>query len=338
MDRVLLFGATGFLGRAAGAALRDDPRVLEVVTVGRRPVPGTRWIRHDLVSDPTSALTRLLAETTPDAVVNCAGRLSGSYSDLVAANTGAVASLVDAVLASTPKARLVTLGSAAEYGVVKPGERIRETDPAIPVSGYGVTRLAATQLVELAARGGDLDAVVLRVFNPVGPGLPEHNLAGRAVRELHRALDTGAGEIRMGPLGAYRDFVDVRDVASAVVAAVFAPRVPGMVCNVGSGTAVTCRTLVHLLAETAGFAGTITECHPPSARSPGVDWIAADLGHTARVLGWSPRHGLAESAESTWAGGATDPGRQPPTSTGRHRSTPATSATEPTASTTVKRP
>jgi nucleoside-diphosphate-sugar epimerase len=307
MDRVLLFGASGFLGRAVGAALRDDPRVAEVVAVGRRPVPGTRWLRHDLVCDTASALARLLAELTPDAVVNCAGRLSGSYPELVAGNTGTVASLVDAIVAGTTQTRLVTIGSAAEYGVVKPGRRVRETDPAIPVSGYGVTRLAATQLVELAARSGDLDAVVLRVFNPVGPGLPEHNLAGRAIRELHRALDTGAGEIRMGPLGAYRDFVDVRDVASAVVAAVFAPRVPGVVCNVGSGTAVTARTLVHLLAEVAGFTGTITECHPPSARSVGVNWIAADLDHTTRALGWSPRHPLTESAQSAWAGSTVDP-------------------------------
>ncbi len=312
MARVMLFGATGFLGRAAGVALRDDPRVSDVVAVGRRPVPGWRWIRHDLVTDPADELVRLLRQVAPDAVVNCAGRLAGSYAELVAANTGAVASLVDAVIASAPGARLVTLGSAAEYGVVRPGRTVRETDPAIPVSGYGVTRLAATQMVELASRAGEIDAIVLRVFNPVGPGLPEDNVAGRAIRELRQALDTAATEIRMGPLGAYRDFVDVRDVASAVVTAVFATRPRGVVCNIGSGTAVTARTVVHLLAEAAGFAGTITESDRPSHRSPGVDWIAADPHHTAAALGWSARYRLAESAAYTWAA-----------------STPATSARVP---------
>lgn len=304
MARVMLFGATGFLGRAAGAALREDPRVSDLVAVGRRPVPGWHWIRHDLVTDPAADLVRLLRQVMPDAVVNCAGRLTGSYAELVAANTGAVASLVDAVMAGAPRARLVTLGSAAEYGLVRPGRAVREADPAIPVSGYGVTRLAATQMVELASRAGEIDAVVLRVFNPIGPGLPEHNVAGRAIRELRQALDTGATEVRMGPLGAYRDFVDVRDVASAMVAAVFATRPRGVVCNVGSGTAVTARTLVHLFADAAGFTGTITESDRPSNRSPGVDWIAADPRHTAAVLGWSPRYSLAESAAYAWAASA----------------------------------
>jgi nucleoside-diphosphate-sugar epimerase len=329
MARVMLFGATGFLGRAAGAALRDDPRVSDVIAVARRPVPGWRGVRHDLVTDPAADLARLLREVAPDAVVNCAGRLAGSYTELVAANTAAVASLMDAVMAGVPRTRLVTLGSAAEYGLVRPGRAVRETDPAIPVSGYGVTRLAATQMVEMASRAGEIDAVVLRVFNPVGPGLPEHNVAGRAIRELRQALDSGATEVRMGPLGAYRDFVDVRDVASAIVAAVFATRPRGVVCNVGSGTAVTARTLVHLLADAAGFTGTITESDRPSHRSPGVDWIAADVRHADTALGWSPTHSLAESAAYAWT-------RSTPATSTRDTSAPATSIpTEPTAAPTV---
>lgn len=298
--RVLLFGATGFLGRAAATVIASDPRVSAVVAAGRRPVAGFESARCDLVNDSPGALAGLLAQVRPDAVVNCAGRLAGSDSELVAANTGAVARLVDAVADAAPSARLVVLGSAAEYGVTA-RRPVRETDPARPVSGYGVTRLAATQLVELACARGELDGVVLRVFNPVGPELPAENLAGRAVREIRSALERGDARIRMGPLGSYRDFVDVRDVASAIAASVFAPRPPGVVCNVGSGSAVAARVLVRLLADAAGFTGTIEESDPPSARSAGVDWIAADISHTAATLGWAPRHSLAESAEHTWA-------------------------------------
>jgi len=312
MTRVLLFGASGFLGRAAHQALVADSRVDEVVLAGRRPISGVvltgrgrldevPWVRHDLVSDSPAQLAALLAEVAPDAVVNCAGRLTGGYAELAAANTGAVASLVDAVAATVPTARVVTLGSAAEYGVVTAGRPVRETDPTRPVSGYGVTRLAATRLVELATVTGDIDGVVLRVFNPVGPGLPEQNLAGRTILQLRRALSDGTDEIRLGPLGAYRDFVDVRDVASAVVAAVFAPRPRSVICNVGSGTAVTARALVRLISEAAGYTGSIVEADPESARSAGVDWIAADLRHTASALGWAPLHSLAESAELAWA-------------------------------------
>ncbi|MGH3648366.1 MAG: NAD-dependent epimerase/dehydratase family protein, partial [Micromonosporaceae bacterium] len=121
------------------------------------------------------------------------------------------------------------------------------------------------------------------------------------IRELRRALTDGAHQIRLGPLGAYRDFVDVRDVAAAVVAAAFAPTPRRVVCNVGSGTAATARTLVRLLADAAGFTGIVTESDAPSSRSPGVDWIAADLGHSATALGWAPIYSLAESAELAWS-------------------------------------
>ena len=66
-------------------------------------------------------------------------------------------------------ARLVHLGSAAEYGRGPGRAPVREDEPARPVGPYGVTKLAGTRLVELARTAG-LPAVVLRVFNPVGPG------------------------------------------------------------------------------------------------------------------------------------------------------------------------
>ena len=68
-------------------------------------------------------------------------------------------------------------------------------------------------------------AVVLRVFNPVGPGAPEESLPGRVAAELRRALASGA-EVRLGSLDAVRDFVDARDVADAVIAAAAGPAPP----------------------------------------------------------------------------------------------------------------
>jgi NDP-hexose 4-ketoreductase len=284
--KVLVFGASGFIGRHVCQALTADSRVAQVIPAGRA--------HHDLADDPPQRLADLLTRARPDAVVNCAGRLAGTDAELVAANTLAVAKLVGTVAGR----RLVTLGSAAEYGVVEPGRPVRETDYARPVSTYGITRLAATRLVDLAVAEGRLDGVVLRVFNPIGPGLPAENVAGQTVRKLRRALGDHSGRIRLGPLGAYRDFVDVRDVAAAVVAAVFGSR-PG-VYNVGSGRAVPTRELVRLLCDAAGFTGAVEEADPPSVRSRGVDWIAADVTHTAECLQWNPTYDLTSSARATW--------------------------------------
>ncbi|GFJ89175.1 NAD-dependent epimerase/dehydratase family protein [Phytohabitans rumicis] len=243
MTRLLVFGASGFLGEQVCRALTADERVTQVIAAGRRsPAVGVPRVQHDLVTGSAGQLADLLASTRVDAVVNCAGRLAGTPAELLATNTAAVATLIEAVQTIDARRpperplRLVSFGSAAEYGVVERGRPVRETDCARPVSAYGVTKLAATRLVEVAAAGGRLDGIVLRVFNPVGPGLPAENVAGRAVREIRDALAEGTSRIRLGPLGAYRDFVDVRDVAAAVVAAVFAARPAEVVCNMGSGT------------------------------------------------------------------------------------------------------
>ncbi|WP_432057978.1 NAD-dependent epimerase/dehydratase family protein [Streptomyces sp. bgisy022] len=302
---VLLFGASGFLGTPVAERLGRDGRVGTLVRVSRRESPdgsGGPWLRHDLVADGTDALARLLHRVGPDAVVHCAGRLSGGPVALTETNILVTARLLEAMRVAAPSARLVVLGSAAEYGATTRGVPVREDAPTAPLSAYGVTRLASTRLVELTARDGALDAVVLRVFNPVGPGLPPENLLGRAAQALREAARTGADRITLGPLDAHRDFVDVRDVAAAVVRAALARHVPEPVLNVGSGQAVAAREAVALLARTAGFTGRVAETDPAPARSRAVPWIAADVERIRSALDWKPEHDLASSVRACWEG------------------------------------
>jgi len=233
-------------------------------------------------------------------VVNCTGRLDGTASQLIQANTTVTASLIDAVALVDPAIRLVRLGSAGEYGRVRFGQAIAEDDPATPVSEYGLSHLMATRLIELAAAAGRADGVTLRVFNPIGPGVREGTLVGSALQRLRRARAEGADVIAMGPLSAYRDFVDVRDLAAAVVAAALSPELSARVINVGSGRAVAAREAVGLLAEAAGFTGEMREEGAASARSAAVDWMLADITRAGELLGWRPTHDLGESMQAIW--------------------------------------
>ncbi|MEU6252691.1 NAD(P)-dependent oxidoreductase [Streptomyces sp. NPDC047043] len=300
---VLLFGASGFIGRAVADFLAHDARVGTLVKVSRRQRPHEAdWVRHDLVEGHVDELVPLLRRVGPDAVINCAGRLSGDSVALVEANALVTARLVEAMKTALPTARLVVLGSAAEYGVVAPGRPVTEDAAGDPVSAYGVTRLVSTRLIELAAGEGALDAVALRVFNPVGPGLPPENLLGRAAQAIRAAFRSGADHITLGPLDAYRDFVDVRDVAAAIGAAALAGHVPQPVLNVGSGTAVRVRDAVALLVKAAGFVGQVHESDGAPARSRQVQWMAADVHRIRDVLGWKPTHDLDTSIRASWEG------------------------------------
>jgi NDP-hexose 4-ketoreductase len=292
MTRVLLFGASGFLGRHVRDALQTHPEISAVSCVGRQ--------HHDLVRGELRELVDLISAEQPEAVVNCTGRLSGDDYDLVMANTAATAKLIEAVATVAPRARLVRLGSAGEYGSVAPQTSVREDDPATPVSEYGLTHLAATRLVEMATAAERVDGVVLRVFNPIGAGMHPDNVLGRCAVLLREARATGAREITLGSLSAYRDFVDARDVAAAVLAAILRPTLPERVFNVASGVAVPVRAAVRMLADAAGFAGGVREEGVGSGRSAAVSWMQADISRAATLLGWIPAHGLADSIKAVW--------------------------------------
>jgi nucleoside-diphosphate-sugar epimerase len=300
--RVLLFGASGFIGRSVGAALEREPRVETVIRVSRPQAdhPEAGWVSHDLIAAGPDELAALIRAAQPDVVVNCVGRLAGDAVQLTEANVLVTARLIEVVARMAPAARVVLLGSAAEYGPAPHGRPIGEDDPARPVAAYGVTRLASTQLVQLAARDKRVDAIVLRVFNPVGPRVPPENLLGRAIAVIRAALSAGEDSVMLGPLGAYRDFVDVRDVATAVTAAALAGQLDERVLNVGSGRPVRCRELVRLLAEVAGFSGKVIESTIPPDRSSLVDWSVADVSRIQRALHWGPAHELRASVEASW--------------------------------------
>jgi NDP-hexose 4-ketoreductase len=299
--RLVIIGAGGFLGqhvwqraRAAGA---------EVVTAGRPALPGSpRHQRLDLASEDPGHVAALLAGLAPDAVVNCAGATAGGTDVLTADNVNGTYTLVTAMLLAGLPARLVHLGSAAEYGATEPGVPITEGTRPRPAGIYGATKLAGTRLVELAAAAG-LDAVVLRVFNPVGPGAPPGSLAGRLAAELRQARAHGT-EVRVGSLDTVRDFVDVRDVADAVFAAATASALPHQVLNIGSGRWVPVRVMVKELVTASGVAGTVHEDAPGPARSADIPWQQADITRAVDDLAWRPSRGLAVSLADLWEAGS----------------------------------
>ncbi|MFI7383928.1 NAD-dependent epimerase/dehydratase family protein [Streptomyces sp. NPDC049813] len=300
--RLLVLGARGFLGRHVAGRLRALPGV-RVLTGGRHPADD---LRVDLATVRPGTLAELIGRAAPDAVANCAGAVGGSSLTLVEANSRAPAVLCAALRDAAPAARLVHLGSAAEYGPTALGERTPEEAPARPVCAYGASKLAGT----LAVTGSGLDAVVLRVTDAVGPGAGPAQLPGRLTAELREALRHGRTDpLRVGGLAAHRDYVDVRDVATAVALALTAPQPLPPLLNIGSGRAVAVRELAHGLVRASGYRGRV-EAAPGADRAPAVPWQCARITAARQVLDWRPTHTLHASLSALWrADGA--PGQEP---------------------------
>ncbi|AYV29790.1 NAD-dependent epimerase/dehydratase family protein [Streptomyces sp. CJ_13] len=252
--RVLLIGANGYLGRYVADRLLADPAV-QLTALGRGDDAD---VRFDLATGSPGALTRFLDAVHPGVVINCAGATRGGARELTRHNTVAVATICESLRRSGCGARLVQLGCAAEYGPSQPGSSTAEDAVPRPGGPYGVSKLAATELV----LGSGLDAVVLRVFSPVGPGTPAGSPLGRLAEAMRRAMQAGDGELKLSGLGVQRDFVDVRDVARAVHAASLSAA-QGVV-NIGTGRAVRLRDAAAVLARVAGYGGSLYELDVPN--------------------------------------------------------------------------
>ncbi|MBZ4319609.1 NAD-dependent epimerase/dehydratase family protein [Streptomyces huiliensis] len=299
--RILVLGATGFLGRHAAEQLRALPGA-RVLDGGRSPGSA---LPCDLAGADPADLAVALRGAAPDAVVNCAGAVGGSATVLTAVNARGPAVLCEALRLAAPTARLVHLGSSAEYGAGDGARSLTESAPAAPLGLYGATKLAGT----LAVTGSGLDALVLRVFNPLGPGSPPGSLPGRLAEGIREAGRDGV--VRTGDLSAHRDFVDARDVARAAVLAVTAPAPVTGVLNIGSGTARTAREVAEGLARAAGFRGHVDESGAGSPRSAALPWQQADVTAAAKELGWRPEYAFDTTLADLWAAARTRPAGAP---------------------------
>ena len=184
--------------------------------------------------------------------------------------------------------RLINVSSAAVYG--NPASLpTREEDPTVPISPYGVSKLAAERYTAIYSQIYGIDAVSLRFFSVYGPRQRKqvvYDLLGKLKSTPHNIEVLGDGSQA-------RDFAYVEDVVDAVlVAATNAPG-RGEVYNVASGATHTIAELVAAWCAVGGWAPTISytgHVRPGDAEKWVVDITRLQaLGYTART---SLRQGL----------------------------------------------
>lgn len=311
--RWLVTGGAGYIGGHVVAALRaaDLPAVvLDDLTTGSPdrvpadvPLVRASVLDYDavLAALRDHAITGVLHLAARKAVGESVARPLYYYRE----NVGGFEVLLRA-MRTAGVSRMLLSSSAAVYGNPDAAQ-VTEDEPMRPLSPYGQTKAVCEWMVAAAHEAHGLSYVTLRYFNVVGAASPV--LADTGVFNLVplalEAISAGRPPLVFGddyPTRdgtCVRDYVDVRDLADAHVAAArLLERECAEVYNVGRGEGFTVKEVLVAIDRAIGsehpYRVTERRAGDPAAYYATVDKIQKDLG-------WSARFDLDDMVASAWA-------------------------------------
>ncbi|MDX3454624.1 NAD-dependent epimerase/dehydratase family protein [Streptomyces sp. ME02-8801-2C] len=319
--RVLVTGGAGFIGSHVVEAL--TARGHEAIVFDLRDGPDVRD-----AGAVAAALPGVDAVCHQAAMVGL-GTGFGDAADYVSHNDLGTAVLLTA-MAEAGVPRLVLAGSMVVYGegrylcerhgVVRPGPRavadldahrfeprcqecgaeltpglVGEDAPVDPRNVYATTKLAQEHLAAAWAQSTDGTAVSLRYHNVYGPGMPRDTPYAGVASFFRSALARGEAPRVFEDGGQRRDFVHVRDVAAANVAALEAGsrsrRAALTAYNCGSGVPHTVGEMARALASAYGGPEPVVT---GEYRLGDVRHITADSSRLCDELDWKAEVGFVE--------------------------------------------
>jgi nucleoside-diphosphate-sugar epimerase len=280
LSKPLVLGANSFIGRHVVTRLGE-------VFVSTR----SGALACDVRS--RTQVNELVKQLRPSGIVNCTGVVdSENPAVFYDTHVSGTLHLLEAQRSYVPHAPIILLGTAAEYGPAPP--LTSEDYPAQPQTFYGASKLAQTQLAMIAKSQWRVPVFVLRLFNVIGPGLPDHYFLGALGR---RFLQAPPGTIiPVMNSEATRDFVDVRDVVEAINMVLQGVGTSGVV-NVCTGLETSLGTAGSYLAQLAGQK-IVSATSEDSFRVQ----VSRSAGNPQRLRswGWRPRYTWQQSIRDFW--------------------------------------
>lgn len=293
--RVVIPGATGFSGRHM---------VDFCLAEGLRVYASARQAPDDFASHPRLEFLRcdftkaqevdgLIRRVRPTYLVNLVahhngGPRAGAFQDelIVAWN------LLRVAASRCSKARLLLVGSCAEYGLIAPAHQpVSERHPLQPMSWYGLFKLSQELLGLHMHKARGIPVYLARTFNLIGPGQPRGFVAADLAAQYRSWHDTPRRTslvIRVGDAGTSRDFLDVRDAVRAYWFILQHGR-PGRPYNVCFGRSHAVRDLLRLLDRSCGVRARVKQdARLAPVRSRLVRHIVGDNHRLRSDTSWAP--------------------------------------------------
>ena len=263
MSKIVLTGASGFIGSKVAGALRAAG--MKPICISRVPREGMLQVT-DYRATPAADILIHLGEERDRGSVAAAG---ATYIDSVVATTAA--------LCRKGYKRIIYASSAVVYGDHVTTAR-RENEPVQPSDPYSTAKLINECLVT------DEGGTVVRLANVIGPDMSRSNILTAILTQIGQQ-----GPLRVRNVSPVRDYIWIDDAVAALIALALGPAIGTY--NIGSGRGTTVGELAGLALSLAGENGReIISTEPASAGS----CCYLNVDRMQREFNWSAQMDLAQ--------------------------------------------
>jgi GDP-4-dehydro-6-deoxy-D-mannose reductase len=306
--RILITGITGFVSChfldylnviEPGSEVMGIARHMDDFDKGRYPNLKITIKLIDLLNK--DAVGIIVSDFEPEYILHLASVSSVALSwqtplESFVNNTNIFLNLVEEVRAYKINCRILSIGSSEEYGEVTEDQLpLTEQHQLKPVSPYAVARVSQEMLSSIYAEGFNLQIIITRSFNHIGPGQRDKFVISSFAKQLVALSNDPAKErtIITGDLSITRDFLDVRDVAKAYYILLKQGK-SNSVYNICSGSGTVLKDILNKMSELLDIKiQTVT--NPQLVRPNENRTIIGSYQKMKDDFGWEPAISLEQS-------------------------------------------
>lgn len=283
--RIAITGAEGFVGPYLADHLE---------------MQGQNVFRLDTTNGPNlldpKAWVECFEDKKPEVVYHLAGwsNVASSWQDphkCFDVNAGGTLAVLEAARLNNVR-RVLVVSSADVYTPQTTFHKLTEDDPTTPITPYGASKLASEVVARQYWLGHQLEIVIARPFNHIGPGQRGVFVAATFAEKIAQ-IEKYGGVLEHGDLNSERDFTDVRDVVKAY--RLLAEKAePGETYNICSGTSTKIGDLLSSLISLS-TAEVETRQDPKLLRPVDCPYRVGSAKKLLEATGWKPDHELSET-------------------------------------------
>jgi dTDP-glucose 4,6-dehydratase len=305
MKKVLLTGASGFIGQHILPELREDYEV-HAIAINREYRKNNKdndvHVHHADIKDH-KAINAIVKKVAPDYIIHLAGISSvaksfDDYNSTMESNYYATVNLAEACRREGSIKQFIFAGSSEEYGAALKNakQRITEDTPLNPTSPYAVSKANADMYLQYLGKAYGFPYTVIRSFNTYGR---KDNNSFFVEKTISKML-LQEQSISLGDPSLIRDWLYVDDHVSGYIKVLGNKRAIGQTIQLCTGKGHSIRETAELISKMTGFEGDILWNTMPR-RPFEASIMIGDNSKAKELLGWEPKYTLEQGLEKTIA-------------------------------------